>query len=32
LNTFAVANCFIYVPYMVVDIQENQEIQIIPFN
>lgn len=32
LNTFAVANCFIYVPYAVVDIQENQEVQIIPFN
>ena len=32
LNTFAVANCFIYVPHIVVDIQENQEIQIIPFN
>ncbi|WP_369765387.1 gephyrin-like molybdotransferase Glp [Flavobacterium sp. WC2429] len=32
LNTFAVANCFIYVPHTVVDIQENQEVQIIPFN
>tara|TARA_R110000868_G_scaffold292498_2_gene552976 strand:+ start:2891 stop:4063 length:1173 start_codon:yes stop_codon:yes gene_type:complete len=32
LNTFAVANCFIYVPHTVANIQENQEIQIIPFN
>lgn len=32
LNTFAVANCFIYIPHTVEGIQENQEVQIIPFN
>jgi molybdopterin molybdotransferase len=32
LNTFAVANCFIYVPHTVLDIQKDQEVEIIPFN
>ena len=32
LNTFAVANCFIYLPHTVSEIKENQEVQIIPFN
>lgn len=32
LNTFAVANCFIYVPHTVLEIPKNQEVLIIPFN
>lgn len=32
LNTFAVANCFIYLPHTVSEIKENQEVQIIPLN
>ncbi|MBC5838654.1 molybdopterin molybdotransferase MoeA [Flavobacterium muglaense] len=32
LNTFAVANCFIYIPHTVENVAQQQEIQIIPFS